>query len=281
MSKFRNIIVLTICAFPLLVSATTTASSTASTTLAQEPVVPLSFCRQIDSLVVNVRTTAVMKAAEHRAELQRVALEREEEKKKLGESRAEIRQKEDLARDMLIDIFLSKADAPEMKEAIQRFSMVSAKLLKDLRIASDQAREDYAKVTRTLSLSDRAKRNKALDTYIATLDKANDFAEEQCAKGANDEKVLASYAVWLKQAREELAENLKLKKSSLEQRAREVHERELSRLEDEYQRKMQAELKLLTDASPTLFEQAQETTQPVVPEEITDSLEVVPLTPIE
>jgi flagellar basal body-associated protein FliL len=234
-------------AFPSV--ATTTATSTATTTL---PV--LSFCDRVEVLTTNIRTDAAMKAADHRVDLEKLSSEREEEKKKLGEARAVVRQKEDIARDALIEIFRTRAVTAVAKEAVEHFSTSSGKILKELRIASDKAREDYAKVTRSVSLTERTKRNKALDSYIDKLDAANEYAEEQCAKGAKDTSVMAAYNMWLKSAKDELAKNLKLKKSTLEQRAREVHERELARLESEYRRKMQRELELLTDKFPELFE---------------------------
>lgn len=240
-------------------AATTTATSTviippAATSTATTTLPVLSFCDKVDVLTTNIRTDAAMKAADHRVELEKLSSEREEEKKKLGEARAVVRQKEDIAREALIDIFRVRAVSAVAKEAVEHFSTSSGKILKELRTSSDKAREDYAKVTRSVSLTERTKRNKALDGYIDKLDAANEYAEEQCAKGAKDTSVMAAYNMWLKGAKDELAKNLKLKKSTLEQRAREVHERELARLESEYRRKMQRELELLTDKFPELFE---------------------------
>lgn len=236
----------TIPVFPIALS-----SSTASTSASTTPIV--SFCDNVDVVTSNIRTDATLRAADHRIQLEKLSSEREGEKKKLNEVRAEVRLKEDIAREYIIDLFRSKATTAVAKEAVEYFSSSSSKILRELRESSDKAREDYAKVIRNVSLAERTKRNKALDSYIDKLDAANDFAEEQCAKGAKDTSIIAAYNIWLKSAKEDLAKNLKLKKSTLEQRAKEVHERELTRLEADYQRKLQKEIILLTDKFPELI----------------------------
>ncbi len=226
-----------------LTIATTTASSTA----------PISFCDNVETYTTNIRSDATIKASDHRIQLEQISSEREGEKKKLNVVRAEVRLKEDIARESIIDLLKSRALTTTAKEAIDRFSSSTGKLLRDLRASSDKARGDYAKVIRNVSLAERTKRNRALDAYIDKLDAANDFAEEQCAKGAKNTNVVEAYNTWLKSAKDELAKNLTLKKSSLEQRAKDVHERELARLESEYQRKLQHEIILLTDKYPELI----------------------------
>ncbi len=238
--------------FPAYAS-TTTATSTASTTAP----IWVSICDNIEDLTTSVRSDATTKASEHRVELEKLSSAREVEKKKQTEVRAEVRQKEDIARDAIIEVFRGRASNAIAKDAVEYFASSTSRLLKDLRTETDKAREDYAKVIRNVSLAERTKRNKALDLYIDKLDKANDFAEEQCAKGAKDEKVLAAYNEWLKTAKGELAKNLKLKKSTLEQRAKDVHERELIRLESEYKRKVQKEIQILTEKFPELLIQPQ------------------------
>jgi hypothetical protein len=238
-------------------AATTTTTSTlllpyqSSSTATSSPFV--SFCDNIEIFTTNIRTNATTKASEHRIELERLSSEREGEKKKLSEVRAEVRLKEDISRETIIDLFKSRASTQITKDAIDHFSTTTGKLLRDLRASSDKAREDYAKVIRNVSLAERTKRNRALDSYIDKLDAANDFAEEQCAKGAKDANVLSSYNIWLKSAKDDLSKNLKLKKSTLEQRAKDVHERELIRLEAEYQRKVQKEIQILIEKFPELI----------------------------
>lgn len=220
-------------------------------------IAPASFCDNIENLTTNVRSDAVIKASEHRVELEKLSSEREVEKKKQNEQRAEVRQKEDLVRESILDVFRSRATTPTSKEAVEKFGNTTGKLLKDLRTSTDKAREDYAKVIRNVSLVERTKRNKALDAYVDKLDKANDYAEEQCAKGANDAKVMVAYNAWLKNAKDELAKNLTVQKSTLEQRAKQVHERELARLESDYRRKVQKEIQVLTEKFPELLIQPQ------------------------
>lgn len=218
-------------------------------------ITPSSFCDNIENLTTNVRSDAIIKASEHRVELEKLSSEREEVKKKQTEQRAEVRQKEDLVRESVLEVFRARATTQIAKDAVERFGSTTGKLLKELRISTDKAREDYAKVIRNVSLAERTKRNKALDAYVDKLDKANDYAEEQCAKGANDAKVMISYNTWLKTAKDELAKNLSLQKSTLEQRAKLVHERELNRLESDYRRKIQKEIQILTEKFPELLVQ--------------------------
>lgn len=235
-------------------AATTTATSTNSTSTTP---VFVSFCDNVENLTSNVRADATEKASEHRVELEKISSAREEDKKKQNEVRAEIRQKEDIARESILEVFRLRATTQVSKDAVEYFGSTTGKLLKELRFSTDKAREDYAKVIRNVSLAERTKRNKALDSYIDKLDKANDFAEEQCAKGTKDQKVIFAYNTWLKNAKDELANNLKLKKSTLEQRAKEVHERELLRLESDYKRKVQHEIQVLTEKFPELLIQPQ------------------------
>lgn len=263
MSRYNSYIIMAVFLF-LAISAipvsadTSTVPSTSGLTLPPQSTSTatstpfVSFCDNVEVLTTNIRINATIQAAEHRIELERLSSEREGEKKKLNEVRAEVRQKEDISREAIIDLFRSRTDSQAAKDAIDHFSTTTGKLLRDLRTSTDKAREDYAKVIRNVSLAERTKRNRALDSYIDKLDAANNFAEEQCAKGAKDSNVITAYNVWLKNAKDDLAKNLKLKKSTLEQRAKEVHERELIRLEAEYQRKLQKEIQTLVEKFPEL-----------------------------
>ncbi len=239
---------LLVAAFPAA-AATTTATSTD----AVQPIQVESFCDRVDTVTEAVHTDASQRAAEHRADVQRIDLQREDDKKKLSEVRMEDRAQEDAAREALIAYLTARATTKEAFAAIDEFATNSAEALHELRTQSDQARDMYARVSRPVSLGERAIRDKALTVYIDMLDTANALAEGQCAKGANDAKVLAQYNAWLIDAKNELAKSLSTNKSTLEQRARDAHLAELARYQKEYQRKMQAQMKLLTDKFPELF----------------------------
>lgn len=251
MHRYSKIIIaafLFITAFPAA-AATTTATSTGTSTLVQIT----SFCDRVDTVTEAVHADASQRAAEHRADVQRIDSQREDDKKKLSEVRTEDRVQEDAAREALIAFLTARATSPEAFAAIDSFATNSARAIHDLRVASDKARDVYARVSRPASLGERAKRDKALTAYIDKLDAANALAEGQCAKGANDEKVLAQYNAWLKDAKTALAKTLSVKKTTLDQRAREAHLAELARLQKEYSRKMKAEMNLLTQKFPELF----------------------------
>lgn len=239
---------LLVAAYPAA-AATTTATSVATSS----PLKIDSFCDRVDTVTEAVHADASARAAEHRADVLRLDSQREDDKKKLGEVRIEDRVQEDAAREALIAYLTAHASSPEAFAAIDSFATNSASALHDLRVASDKARDLYSRVSRPVSLSERAIRDKALTAYIDMLDTANALAEGQCAKGANDEKVLAQYNAWLINAKTALTKTLSLKKSTLDQRAREAHLAELARLQKDYQRKMQAEMKLLTDKFPAMF----------------------------
>jgi hypothetical protein len=230
-------------------AATTTDPVIGTTT----PIIIGSFCDRVDVVTEAVHADASARAAEHRADVQRIDLQREDDKKKLSEVRTEDRVQEDAAREALIAYLTARATTPEAFAAIDSFATNSAEALHELRTETDKARDMYARVSRPVSLSERAIRDKALTAYIDMLDTANALAEGQCAKGANDEKVLAQYNAWLVDAKNALAKSLSAKKSTLDQRAREAHLAELARYQKEYQRKMQTEMKLLTDKLPELF----------------------------
>jgi hypothetical protein len=203
--------------------------------------------------------------------VQRIDSQREDDKKKLSEVRIEDRVQEDAAREALIAFLTARATTPEAFAAIDSFATNSARAIRELRVASDKARDMYARVSRPASLGERAKRDKALTGYIDKLDAANALAEGQCAKGTNDEKVLAQYNAWLKDAKTALSKTLNAKKTTLDQRAREAHLAELARLQKDYARKMQAEMKLLTDKFPELFAGMDESAATTTPETATDT----------
>jgi hypothetical protein len=247
-NKFLIAVFLLTAAVPA-VAATTTATSTATSS----PLKIESFCDRVDTVTEAVHADASARAAEHRADVQRLDSLREDDKKKLSEVRTEDRVQEDAAREALITYLTAHATSPEAFAAIDSFATNSARAIHDLRVASDKARDMYARVSRPVSLSERAIRDKALTAYIDMLDTANTLAEGQCAKGAKDEKVLAQYNAWLVDAKTALTKTLTQKKSTLDQRAREAHLAELTRLQKDYQRKMQAEMKLLIDKFPAMF----------------------------
>lgn len=251
MHRYSKIILAVFLLVPVLpaFAATTTATSTGTSTPARVE----SFCDRVDTVTEAVHADASQRAAEHRADVQRIDSQREDDKKKLSEVRTEDRVQEDAAREALIAFLTTRATSPEAFAAIDSFATNSARAIHDLRVASDKARDMYARVSRPASLGERAKRDKALTAYIDKLDTANAIAEGQCAKGANDAKVLSQYNAWLKDAKTTLAKTLSMKKSTLDQRARDAHLAELARLQKDYQRKMQSEMKLLTDKFPELF----------------------------
>lgn len=258
MRRFNNIVIGALCIFALtpalaLADSTSTASGTPAI------VVPLSFCDRVDTLTENVHADATQVTDEHRADVQRLDSEREGDKVKSSEDREQARADEDATQAALIEVLHDRAVSPIENAAIDDFASASLKYLHDLRAASDKARDTYEKAVRPAAAGARAKRDKALSAYIDSLNTANVQAEEACAKGANDQRVMDEYNLWLKQAKDTLAKSLKQKKTTLEQRARDAHLAELARLQKQYQRDMQQAMQKLSGAYPDLFATATDT----------------------
>lgn len=226
------------------------------------------FCAHVGDFGQNVRTEAAMKAAEHRADMDRLTLMRDEEKKKVAGERVEQRAKEDAARDALLLLLREQATSSEQLAVIDNFSSTTAKLLADLRVNSDKARESYAKVTRSDSLVERAARDRALDAYIANLDSVNAKAQGDCGKGIGNATVLAKYNAMIRDAKSKLAHDLKTspkaKKVSPENRAKDAHLAELARLDRDYRASMQAEIAKLIAVFPDFFNTLIATSTPEV-----------------
>lgn len=222
------------------------------------------FCARIGDYGQNIRTDAAMKAAEHHADMDRLSLMRDEEKKKVADQRIEQRTKEDSARDALLGLLREQATSSEQIAAIDDFSSTTAKLLANLRTSSDKARESYEKVTRNDSIVERAARNRALDAYIDNLDAVNTKAQEQCAKGLKNADVLAKYNAMIHDAKSKLAQGLKSKKSTLETRAKDAHLAELARLDRDYRVSMQAEIGQLIAVFPDFFNNLIATSTPEI-----------------
>lgn len=223
------------------------------------------FCAHIGDFGQNVRTDAAMKATEYRADMDRLALMRDEEKRKVADERLEQRIKEDAARDSLLALLRVEATSSEKLAVIDDFSSTTSKLLHNLRAQSDKAREEYAKVTRNDSLLERASRNRALDNYIDALDAVNTKAQEDCIKRIKDADVLAKYNLMLKDVKAKLSRDLKMKKTSLEVRAKDAHVAELARLDRDYRAAMQKEIAKLIAVFPDFFNNLIATTTPQVP----------------